>query len=255
DEDALVEGLLDARWSQVAGMDASGVRLDLTAFVALPAALQRRALRRAAQVMAGSLQGLASSHIEDARILLGPAGRTGGAVHWPHGLQVRRERDAAIVEACPPSTDPRWPSVTPGDLIELPSDGVCALGAGFVLQIRQERWTAALHMPADPGPWSAWFDADVLTAQAARPVVRTRRPGDRMRPLGAGGHTRKLQDVLVDGGVPRHLRDSLALLASHDGEVLWVPGPGGRRSVIAPVTPQTERVIIYSLVRTGEVAG
>ena len=32
-----------------------------------------------------------------------------------------------------------------------------------------------------------------------------------MRPL-PGGHTRKLQDILVDAKVPRHLRDSLPLV-------------------------------------------
>ena len=43
-----------------------------------------------------------------------------------------------------------------------------------------------------------------------------------MRPL-PGGHTRKLQDILVDAKVPRHLRDSLPLVFA-DGELAWVPG-------------------------------
>jgi tRNA(Ile)-lysidine synthase len=50
----------------------------------------------------------------------------------------------------------------------------------------------------------------------------TRRPGLRMRPL-PGGRTRKLQDILVDAKVPRHLRDSLPLVFA-DGELAWVPG-------------------------------
>jgi tRNA(Ile)-lysidine synthetase-like protein len=43
-----------------------------------------------------------------------------------------------------------------------------------------------------------------------------------MRPLPAG-RTRKLQDILVDAKVPRHLRDSLPLVFA-DGELAWVPG-------------------------------
>jgi tRNA(Ile)-lysidine synthetase-like protein len=43
-----------------------------------------------------------------------------------------------------------------------------------------------------------------------------------MRPL-PRGRTRKLQDILVDAKVPRHLRDSLPLVFA-DGELAWVPG-------------------------------
>ena len=50
----------------------------------------------------------------------------------------------------------------------------------------------------------------------------TRSPGLRMRPL-PGGRTRKLQDILVDAKVPRHLRDSLPLVFA-GGELAWVPG-------------------------------
>jgi len=56
----------------------------------------------------------------------------------------------------------------------------------------------------------------------ARLRLGTRRPGLRMRPLPAG-RTRKLQDILVDAHVPRHLRDQLPLVFA-DGELAWVPG-------------------------------
>jgi tRNA(Ile)-lysidine synthetase-like protein len=56
----------------------------------------------------------------------------------------------------------------------------------------------------------------------ARLELGTRQPGLRMRPL-PGGRTRKLQDILVDAKVPRHLRDTLPLVFA-DGELAWVPG-------------------------------
>lgn len=52
--------------------------------------------------------------------------------------------------------------------------------------------------------------------------VGRRRPGLRMRPL-PHGHTRKVQDVLVDAGVPRHLRDALPIVFAGE-EVAWIPG-------------------------------
>jgi tRNA(Ile)-lysidine synthase len=56
-------------------------------------------------------------------------------------------------------------------------------------------------------------------------VVRSRRPGDRLRPLGAAG-TRRLKDLLIDHRVPRRERDRLPLLClGADGaEIAWVPG-------------------------------
>jgi tRNA(Ile)-lysidine synthase len=57
---------------------------------------------------------------------------------------------------------------------------------------------------------------------AAEAVVRSRLPGDRLRPLGAPG-TRKLKEVLIDRGVPRRERDRLPLLLV-GGRIAWVPG-------------------------------
>jgi tRNA(Ile)-lysidine synthase len=57
---------------------------------------------------------------------------------------------------------------------------------------------------------------------AGRLTVRNRRPGDRLRPLGAAG-SRRLKDVLIDRGIPRHWRDRLPLLCWAGG-IAWVPG-------------------------------
>jgi tRNA(Ile)-lysidine synthetase-like protein len=57
---------------------------------------------------------------------------------------------------------------------------------------------------------------------AGRLTVRNRRPGDRLRPLGAAG-SRRLKDVLIDRGIPRRWRDRLPLLC-WAGEIAWVPG-------------------------------
>jgi len=55
-------------------------------------------------------------------------------------------------------------------------------------------------------------------------VLRTRRPGDRIRLLGGPG-TRKLSDLFIDCKVPRDQRDRWPLLAvAGQARVLWVPG-------------------------------
>lgn len=74
---------------------------------------------------------------------------------------------------------------------------------------------AALPPGADPA-----LGQVVLTSVPDGAVVRARRRGDRVRsPAG----TRKVQDVLVDAGVPRAVRDLVPVVAAGE-QVLWIPG-------------------------------
>ncbi len=62
-----------------------------------------------------------------------------------------------------------------------------------------------------------------LPAGAAhRVVVRSRRPGDRFRPLGSS-RSKPLQELLIDWRVRRDLRNWLPLLEV-DGEIAWIGG-------------------------------
>ena len=69
-------------------------------------------------------------------------------------------------------------------------------------------------------PAEATLDAGVWGGREL--VVRSRRPGDRMEPYGMHG-SRKVQDILVDAGVPRGERDRIPLVEC-GGEIVWIPG-------------------------------
>ena len=56
----------------------------------------------------------------------------------------------------------------------------------------------------------------------SRVVVRNRRPGDRIQPLG-GKERVRLKDLLIAHRVPRYRRDRLPLLEI-DGNLAWIPG-------------------------------
>jgi tRNA(Ile)-lysidine synthase len=62
------------------------------------------------------------------------------------------------------------------------------------------------------------LDADLVRM----PLRITRRhAGDRMRPLGLA-NAKRLQDILVDARVPRHLRDTLPIVCDQE-EIVWIP--------------------------------
>lgn len=78
---------------------------------------------------------------------------------------------------------------------------------------------------------SPWHGGPLRTSRLIQAVdaralqgacLRTRRPGDRIRPLGAPG-SRKLSDLLIDRRVDRPLRDYLPLVA-RGNTVLWAVG-------------------------------
>jgi tRNA(Ile)-lysidine synthase len=102
-------------------------------------------------------------------------------------------------------------------------------------------------MPApasvDHGRSKAVVDAGDLGAHL---IVRERRPGDRLRPLGAPGR-RKVQDVLIDRKVPRDDRDRVPIVTNENGQIVWVAG-----EVLAEpfrVTSLTKSVVVLTLRR------
>lgn len=68
-------------------------------------------------------------------------------------------------------------------------------------------------------PFEAWFDRGILPNNL---VLRTIKPGDRIRPFGFDGST-KVSDVLIDRKIPQLIRDEVPVLADRD-EVYWIVG-------------------------------
>jgi tRNA(Ile)-lysidine synthase len=87
------------------------------------------------------------------------------------------------------------------------------------------------------------LDADLVRLPL---VVGSRKPGDRMRALGLQ-QAKKLQDILVDAHVPRHLRDTLPLVSDGE-EIVWIPGVTIAET--KRVTPSTRRQLHLEIDRS-----
>jgi len=97
--------------------------------------------------------------------------------------------------------------------------------------------------PQPPTAAVAHIDARAVSGEL---VVRSRQPGDRMRPAGLGGH-KKVQDILVDRKVRRQARDAVPIVTDLGGRIDWVAG-----HVVGEefrVTDGTKAVIILKLRR------
>jgi len=196
-------------WPRLARPEQGAVVLDRAELAALDPALQAHALRRAVAQVKGDLQGIAAAHIRRvAELAAGPAGRSAslpGGIRFVTGYE--RHRLGRRGEAAPAA-----PALRGETRLRVPGT---TYAGGWRVRATTEAADAELR--------SAGCVAllDVALARRAL-VVRSRRPGDRFRPLGMA-QAKKLQDFFVDAKVPREARDAVPLVCA-DGEIVWVVG-------------------------------
>ena len=184
--------------------------LDIAALDAAGPAIARRVIRRAAEAAAGG-RFLSLEHVEGVRSLI----REDAA----HVLQIpgaRAMREGNTIRLVPdledaPPVDFEAALPVPG-AVEVPE-------AGLTISAEVSGIDAA-------GVRALSASADLVAVQGiegVRLTVRSRRPGDALRPLGAPGR-RKLQDVFVDRKTARIERDRVPLVVDDRGRIIWVVG-------------------------------
>ncbi|HUF24444.1 MAG TPA: tRNA lysidine(34) synthetase TilS [Vicinamibacterales bacterium] len=185
--------------------------LDMAVLAAASPALARRVIRAALEQAADG-RFLSLEHVEAVRSLMkqGVARR----IQLP-GIVASREGGCIRIE--PAAAVGRRPAPFETSLPVPGSAGVPE--AGLVMSAEVGTVTA-------PELTALRARADAVAVQGVEPgrlTVRSRRPGDALRPLGAPGR-RKLQDVLVDKKIGREERDRVPLVVDDRGRIIWVVG-------------------------------
>jgi len=189
-----------------------GMCLDAAQLSALPPALSRRVIRDALARVAPAIA-LTGQHLEAVgRLAASP--RPTGRLDLP-GLVVHRRAGRLDVSRAGAGGTAKLPV---GFDYELSIPGaVDVVEAGVRI--------SATAVSGVDAPRTGSADAvSVQVGSFVPPLrVRSRRPGDRLRPLGAPGH-RKLQDVFVDRKIPRDRRDAIPVVVDAEGRIIWVVG-------------------------------
>jgi tRNA(Ile)-lysidine synthase len=207
--------------------------LQIAELTSLPLALQRRVLREALAEVLGSLQRVTATHIA-ALVALLRSGVGHQRLTLPQGVVVQRRYDVLLISRQAPT------AVVPVD-VSLPIPGVCRLEALGVTIMSDQLPRQAVAGPFPRGDVT-WLDAERV-GQDVR--VRTRRPGDRLQPLGSV-YAKKLKAFLIDAKIPHALRDRLPLVVTSTG-IAWVAGV--RPAEWAKVTPTTRAILRLQLFR------
>ena len=210
DEEAWLEtSAIEMASGVVLSKDGTHIRLDATALRAVPLALARRIVRGVLiEVEDAPFAGF--EHVE-AVLGLEPD----QALDLP-GVHVARCGAEIIIS---PASE-RQAGVPNGFAYSLSIPGEVEVAEAGLL-ISAEKGIG----PAAPGNLDARGHEVAVQAQAlgSELVVRSRRPGDSLRPLGLGGR-KKLQDLFVDRKVARAERDRLPLVVDRNDRIVWVVG-------------------------------
>lgn len=202
-------------------------------------ALMRRLLRMALEEVAGNLRRIDFSHIHSISRLL--ADGDGKQCHLPGGLRARRDGDRLMLSILP--RDRRRSAAARIEraagvekVIEGPIPGnyeIREMGIGlrfsFCSRGQLPPWTAM-------EPNRAYLDFDCLSLPL---TVRRPAPGERFRPLGAGGR-QKLKKFFIDHRISRSNRSKTPVLADRRG-IVWLIGQ--RIDERVKVTPRTSRIL------------
>ena len=229
-----LETLANAAFTRIVSVDAEHgkVGVALEELRKLPRPIATRVARYALETANTDR----SYGLEEAHALLALAAGDGGG-DLP-GLRMERfgANAVLVIRDSPPDAG----AVTPFEL---------TLGIPGTVEAPHGMWALSADGPMSPlQSVDLGTDKVVVDASDLGPhlIVRERRPGDRLRPLGAPGR-RKVQDVLVDRKVPKDDRDRVPIVTNEMGQIVWVAG-----QVLAEpfrVTTLTKSVVILTLRR------
>jgi tRNA(Ile)-lysidine synthase len=208
DEEAWLEAsAIEMASTVVLGKEGTHIRLDAAALQAAPVPLARRMVRGVLAEVEGA--GFAGFEHVDAVLGLEPE----QALDLPGVHVARRGADIIIRPA---------PAREAGE----PNGFAYSLSIPGEVEIVEAGWLISAEPGAgQPGTLDARGHEVAVQAAGLGPelVVRSRRPGDSLRPLGLGGR-KKLQDLLVDRKVARAERDRLPLVVDRNDRIVWVVG-------------------------------
>jgi tRNA(Ile)-lysidine synthase len=240
-DDEYLEEIVDDLYRSTVIVEPSGnQRFERQMFARLPAALQRRLVRRS--LRAGDPEGRAPSLRTVENVLRLVAGKSKGMLSV-RGLDVITECEWIVLRLTPQRTvsspsGQSFPTVTVP--ISLPAT-VYWPGTRQQIHVQVMTKQAAAPWLKQGTPDCAVFDADRLSAPL---IIRAWQAGDRIHPRGMRGKRKKLQDLFTDMKVSRDERSRIPLLVAPEG-IVWVVGR--RQDERCAVGKDTRRCLVVTV--------
>lgn len=240
-EDGLLAEITAETWSEI--VEESGrdrIALNLVRWRALPLALKRRTLRHALSILAPEVTEFSFEATELARTVA-EAGQTGDQATLPLGLTLEVGYEQLVIAAGDAAASTAgWPQLAGDETVCLEAPGRLALAGGWVISADEARDVPFAQIAGNPDPWRAYIRAEYEDELFVRP----RGLGERFTPLGMGGQSALVSDVMTNRKIPAAFRARWPVVACGD-HLLWLAGhvlderarvqPGSRRVLLLQV--------------------
>ncbi len=223
---------------------ASYVQLNRDELLEYPVAIQRRLIRTALRTLRPEYRELSFNHVEAALEFVRDPSRKSS--NWVAKVNLSQSPKRVVLSTW--ETDlvkDQFPQLLDGKEILLAEGQQFALGNGWYLDLQSAAYSAGqfeeLEIPGED--FMVWMDRKALLPGG---VLRVRQEGDIIKPLGMGGKSMKLSDLMINEKIPAPYREKWPIVGKGD-EILWVPG--GRLSWEAKITEKTDSAVELRFIR------
>jgi len=120
--------------------------------------------------------------------------------------------------------------------------GEVALGNGWYFTVKTIDYSPDdfERMAFQKDDFLVWVDSDLFQEEI---ILRIRTEGDLISPLGMGGKSMKVSDLMINEKIPGAVRNQWPLIVSDDS-ILWIPG--GRLDHKARITENTQTLLQFA---------
>ena len=177
-------------------------RIGKETFSELHPALQRRFIREAYRQLSDGSSSL--SHALTQELIAGSMTiSVGGRRDLGASVQLRIDYDDLYIERAGSHLDT-------GSYRLIPSDTDIQVG----MDVPLEAYGIKISFSSQPKSRTSGFN--LMLPVDAELRLRTRRKGERFKPKGMGGQSRKIKDWMIDRKIPRAIRDRVPLICADD---------------------------------------
>lgn len=186
---------------------AEKITLHIPLFLKMPNSLQRRGIQLILSYLYYELpSSLSATHIEEVFSMINQE-QPSGILHFPRGLFVVRSYNKCHFQFSVVDKQDYYFELDCPQTVELPNGDKIEMKFTDTIPVSYSNQTMFIHQDDVKLPL----------------VIRTRKDGDRMTPLGMKG-TKKIKNIFIEEKIPIMERNSWPIVTDRKGEIIWLPG-------------------------------
>ncbi len=244
-DEQVLEKMTESTWkSCLKGQSDDQLQLNREVLREISPSIQRRLVRKALKILRPEFRELSFQQVKRALdFIQDPIQKR---TNWVAKVSLNHLQNRVIFSTWESETvTSQFPQLIGQMEITCPDVGEISLDKGWYFSVQTDSispgQSGQFQNPVDD--FQVWVDQESMGEDAA---LRIRREGDVFSPLGMGGKTMKVSDLMINEKIPAKYRANWPMLVSKE-TILWVPG--ARLSHAARITESTKSILKLSFIK------